>query len=174
MYFSSHDSNISATQLDLAALPVTPTPHESAGMDADGYTTLDRTSVIPYQVQQYVGIAKQLETAQVLTPISEVKHKNPEYITQEHAHASVIKMAFEVYWPRGHKGCIMRSAGIYTVPLQSVLAGIYHGPLQHVVRPPVQVSIYPVPFRACWPAYIMGLCSVSAEHAAQVIYLVPF
>jgi len=116
MYFSCHDSNISATQLDLAALPVTPTPYKSAGMDADGYTTLDRTSVTPYQVQQYVGIVKQLETAAgAHNPFLRSSNKNPEYITQEHAHASVIKMAFKVYRPRGHKGCIMRSAGIYAV-----------------------------------------------------------
>jgi len=39
---------------------------------------------MPYQVQQYTEISKQLETAQALAPISEVKHESLEYITQEH------------------------------------------------------------------------------------------
>jgi len=62
-------------------------------------------------------------------------HTDPDNDTNVEAHrphASVIKMAFKAYRPKGHKGCIICVGGIYAVPLQSMLAGIYHGPLQHV------------------------------------------
>ncbi|KAF8573985.1 hypothetical protein K439DRAFT_1552416 [Ramaria rubella] len=66
-YFSRHDSSVSgASGLDDGAMP---NPHDSAG--GDGYTTLDRSSVTPYQAQQYAAISQQLRRDQVLASVAE-------------------------------------------------------------------------------------------------------
>ncbi|KAF8515932.1 hypothetical protein JB92DRAFT_38063 [Gautieria morchelliformis] len=59
VYFSRRESNMSNAQPgSSAALPAMPNPYDNAG--ADGYATLSRDSVTPYQAQQYAAISKQL------------------------------------------------------------------------------------------------------------------
>lgn len=64
-YFSRPDTN--KAYPDLPDAPPMPNPHDNNGND--GYATLDRSSVTPYQAQQYAEITKQLEP--VLEPITE-------------------------------------------------------------------------------------------------------